>query len=55
MRFKSLDELIVVITGASSGIGLATAQAACARRAGLVLPPFSRRISLMLVQIRTSA
>lgn len=35
--FKSLDQQIIVITGASSGIGLATARAAAAQGAKLVL------------------
>lgn len=34
---KSLDQQVIVITGASSGIGLATAQAAAAQGAKLVL------------------
>ncbi len=37
MQLKSLNEQIVVITGASSGIGLATAEAAAVRGAGLIL------------------
>ncbi len=37
LRFKPLSEQVVVITGATSGIGLATARAAAARGAKLVL------------------
>jgi short-subunit dehydrogenase len=37
IRLKKLDQQIVVITGASSGIGLVTARAAAARGAKLVL------------------
>ncbi len=36
-NFKPLDEQVIVITGASSGIGLATARAAVARGARVVL------------------
>jgi short-subunit dehydrogenase len=37
LRLKPVDEQVVVLTGASSGIGLATARAAAARGAKLVL------------------
>ncbi len=37
LRFKPLSEQVVVITGATSGIGLSTARAAAARGASLVL------------------
>jgi len=37
MKLKKIDEQVIVITGASSGIGLATAQEAAERGASLVL------------------
>ena len=37
-RLKKLDEQVVVITGASSGIGLATARLAAARGRGSCWP-----------------
>src|ERR1051325_4762805 len=37
MRFKPLDEQVIVITGASSGIGLCTAQMAARKGAKVVL------------------
>src|SRR4051794_35391070 len=37
IRLKPLDEQVIVILGASSGIGLATARLAAARGASLVL------------------
>lgn len=42
IRLKPLDDQVVVITGASSGIGLATAQLAAARGAHVVLVARSR-------------
>src|SRR5690606_20133110 len=37
LNFKPINEQVIVITGASSGIGLATARAAAAQGAQLVL------------------
>jgi NADP-dependent 3-hydroxy acid dehydrogenase YdfG len=41
---KPLEQQVVVITGASSGIGLATAEAAAIRGAQLVLAARSERV-----------
>ncbi len=43
MRLKPLDQQVMVITGASSGIGLATARAAAAKGVQLVLAARSER------------
>lgn len=53
--FKPLDQQVIVITGASSGIGLATARAAADRRARLVLSARSEEALAKIAQEINSA
>lgn len=48
--FKPLHEQVIVITGASSGIGLATARAAAAKKAKLVLMSRNDEVLQQIVQ-----
>jgi short-subunit dehydrogenase len=50
IKLKSLDQQVIVITGASSGIGLATAIAACAQGAKVVLAARSQDTLQKIVQ-----
>ncbi|MDQ3035781.1 MAG: SDR family oxidoreductase [Myxococcota bacterium] len=51
---QSLDEQVIVITGASSGIGLATARLACEAGAKVVIAARSAEIERIADELRTS-
>lgn len=55
VSLKPLDQQVVVITGASSGIGLATAELAASRGAKLVLTARSEQTLQEIVQLITAA